>query len=59
MAVFAKKYEDKEVAELYSRIKEIFDKQGILNPGIKQDANVKTTFQHFRTDYNGGVISSK
>ena len=58
-AVFIKKYANKEESELYSRIKEIFDEQGILNPGIKQDANVKTTFQHFRVDYNDGVISSK
>lgn len=58
-AVFAKKYANKEETELYSRVKEIFDPQNILNPGIKHDANVKTTFQHFRADYNGGIISSK
>ncbi len=58
-AVFAKKYEKKEESELYSRIKEIFDAQGVLNPGIKQDANVKATFQHFRADYNDGVISNQ
>ncbi len=58
-AVFTKKYEKKEESELYSKIKEIFDAQGILNPGIKQDTNVKSTFQHFRADYNDGVISNE
>ena len=58
-AVFMGKYANKEESELYSRIKEIFDEQGILNPGIKQDANVKTTFQHFRVDYNDGIISNQ
>lgn len=58
-AVFMKKYVSEEETELYSRIKEIFDEKNILNPGIKQDVNVKATFQHFRADYNSGVISSK
>lgn len=58
-AVFMKKYVSKEEADLYAKIKEIFDENCILNPGIKQGVNVKATFQHFRADYNSGIISTR
>lgn len=35
--------------ELYVKIKELFDKNGILNPDIKLGANSKFTLTHFRT----------
>lgn len=39
------------------QIKEIFDPRGILNPGLKFDANLKNTLSHFRVDYNHGISS--
>ncbi|MBQ3436450.1 FAD-binding oxidoreductase [Candidatus Saccharibacteria bacterium] len=35
--------------ELYERIKELFDKNGIMNPDIKLGASSKFTLTHFRT----------
>ena len=34
--------------KLYSDIKNIFDKNGILNPDVKLGANSKFTLTHFR-----------
>ncbi len=55
MAIFAKKFEDERTLDLYRRIKEIFDPNGILNPGIKHETDVHNTLKHFRSDYNQGI----
>jgi FAD/FMN-containing dehydrogenase len=55
LAIFAQKYEDESTLELYRKIKKIFDPDNILNPGIKQDTDVRNTLKHFRSDYNQGI----
>lgn len=35
--------------DMYSKIKELFDRNGILNPDVKLGANSKYTLTHFRT----------
>jgi FAD/FMN-containing dehydrogenase len=57
MAIFAQKFESKQTLELYKKVKAIFDPQGILNPGIKHETNVKMTLKHFRSDYNDGILA--
>ena len=57
MAIFAQKFESPRTLDLYKKVKNIFDPNGILNPGIKHETNAKTTFKHFRSDYNRGIIS--
>ena len=57
MAIFAQKFETPKTIELYKKVKQIFDPYNILNPGIKQDTNVKATLKHFRSDYNRGIIA--
>ena len=56
MAIFARKFENTQTIELYKKIKNIFDPFDILNPGIKHETNTKVTLQHFRSDYNRGII---
>ena len=34
---------------LYAAIKNIFDRQGILNPGVKTDVDARFTVRHFRS----------
>ncbi len=57
MAIFAQKFESVQTIDLYKKIKKLFDPNNILNPGIKQDTNIKTTLKHFRSDYNRGIIT--
>ena len=44
---------DGEMAEaekaLYATIKNAFDRQGILNPGVKTDVDARFTVRHFRS----------
>ncbi len=56
MAIFANKFESPQTIDLYKKVKKIFDPTNILNPNIKYDTNIKTTLQHFRSDYNTGII---
>lgn len=55
MAIFAKKFESESTLDLYRKVKQIFDPTGVLNPGIKQDTNIKATLKRFRSDYNHGI----
>jgi hypothetical protein len=55
MAIFAQKFEAARTLELYGKVKALFDPEGILNPGIKQETNIKMTLKHFRSDYNPGI----
>ncbi len=52
LAIFAQKFETQRTLDLYKKVKEIFDPDGILNPGIKQNVDTRNTLKHFRTDYN-------
>jgi FAD/FMN-containing dehydrogenase len=55
MAIFAQKFEAPTTIALYKKVKQIFDPEGILNPGIKHETNIKATLKHFRSDYNHGI----
>lgn len=55
MAIFAQKFEAARTLELYGKVKALFDPEGILNPGIKQETNIRMTLKHFRSDYNPGI----
>lgn len=57
MSIFTQKFETPRTIALYKKIKNIFDPNNILNPGVKQDASLKTTLKHFRSDYNHGIIA--
>lgn len=55
LAIFAQRFEDESTLELYRKIKQIFDPNDILNPGIKQETDIRNTLKHFRSDYNQGI----
>lgn len=46
----------KKEQALYSKIKEIFDPNGILNPEVKLGADLRTTIRHLRTDVQDGIV---
>lgn len=46
-----------ELEAIRKKIKEIFDVNDILNPGIKQNATLKAVVRQLRTSYNDGIIS--
>ncbi|MBR0134132.1 FAD-binding oxidoreductase [Candidatus Saccharibacteria bacterium] len=56
LAIFSRRYESAEALDLYSKIKDIFDPYGILNPGIKHEVEPTVVLRHFRTDYDQGII---
>jgi FAD/FMN-containing dehydrogenase len=51
-APFAEKQVGKEVRELFSKVKEIFDPRGILNPEVKLGTDVRDLIKRLRSDYN-------
>lgn len=51
-APFAYKDLDDGVVELYKAIKDVFDPQGILNPGVKQSAELKSLVGMLRSEYS-------
>ncbi|RYF29752.1 MAG: FAD-binding oxidoreductase [Chloroflexi bacterium] len=51
-APFARKQLSDEVIDLFAAIKSIFDPQGILNPGVKQDVELKALVAMLRPDYD-------
>ncbi len=50
--LFAQKEIDPELAELYRKVKQIFDPNNILNSKVKQPIELKTIAKNIRTDYN-------
>lgn len=56
-APFVRKQLDDDTVELYKAIKDTFDPLGILNPGIKMDADLKTIVTQLRVDYSLGNIA--
>ena len=50
-ALFAQKQLDDDVRELYASIKAVFDPYGILNPGVKQPAELRQLVSHLRPAY--------
>lgn len=51
-APFAEKQVGKEIHELFSKVKEIFDPRGILNPEVKLGTDVRDLIKRLRSDYN-------
>jgi len=51
-APFAEKQVGKEMRELFSKVKEIFDPHGILNPEVKLGTDVRELIKRLRADYN-------
>ena len=54
--VVNKNYSDEEV-DLYTKIKNIFDPEEILNPDVKLGATTNATVRHLRASYLNDVIS--
>lgn len=51
-APFAYKQIDDDVKELYAAIKTVFDPNNILNPGVKQDVELRQLVAQLRPTYN-------
>ncbi|MBQ6130238.1 FAD-binding oxidoreductase [Candidatus Saccharibacteria bacterium] len=47
----------KKEKDLFSKVKKIFDPNGIFAPEIKTNYNVRSTVRHLRTEPNSGIIS--
>lgn len=52
-STFALKNMDDETIELFKSIREIFDPMDIMNPGVKQQVELKKLAQDLRSDYDG------
>ena len=50
---------DTEVKELYSAIKATFDPYGILNAGVKQDADLRDLVMQLRKDYDTAAFKDE
>lgn len=46
---------DPEVLELFKQVKLIFDPFGILNPGVKQETDLRQLASHLRSEYDLGL----
>lgn len=51
--VFTRAQLDKDVRKLYDDVRAIFDAQGTLNHGVKQEGDVRGIVSHLRTGYDG------
>lgn len=49
-AKFAYKALDEDIVQLYQQVKAIFDPFGILNPGVKQEPDLRQLVKQLRTD---------
>lgn len=54
-ASFALKQIDEAERKLYEEIKAVFDPHGILNPGVKQDSQLKDLVPYLRSEYSVGT----
>jgi len=57
-AQFAYKQLDPEVIALFEAVRAIFDPHGILNPGVKQSAEIRQLVSHLRSGYDTAAIAS-
>ena len=51
-SVVAHKQLDDDVAELFAKVKTVFDPYGILNPGVKQPGDLKQLVAQLRSSYD-------
>ncbi|MFV0485471.1 MAG: FAD-binding oxidoreductase [Candidatus Saccharimonadales bacterium] len=56
-AIFTNQVMKPEVAEFYTEVKKIFDPNGVMNPGVKLEANMPAVVRRLRTSYNQGVVT--
>lgn len=47
---------EKEQAELYEQVREIFDPYGTLNPGVKQPVELRTLVSSLRSSYDSASV---
>lgn len=57
ISAFTKAQTSAELRELYEEVKNIFDPQGILNPGLKQAVDARVVFRHLRGEYDSAIQS--
>lgn len=48
---------DPQLVQVYERLKEIFDPNKVLNPGVKHDVSVRSVIHNLRTSYDSGIIT--
>lgn len=58
-ARFAHAQLEGEVRELYKAIKEVFDPYKILNPGVKETAEIRELVSHLRKDYDRAAFKDE
>ncbi|HEX7484004.1 MAG TPA: FAD-binding oxidoreductase [Candidatus Saccharimonadales bacterium] len=56
-APFAYKHLDEDVLQLFARVKEVFDPNGILNPGVKQTTELRHLVSQLRSDYDTAAFA--
>lgn len=56
-SVFSQRHGNEEVRNLYTKIKEIFDPQNILNPNVKAPSDVRDLITKFRAEYNANNLN--
>lgn len=57
-ARFAYAQLDPEVAELFTAVRSIFDPHSILNPGVKQQNEIRHLVPHLRSSYDMAAVAS-
>lgn len=57
-AAFAYRDLDDEIRKLIKDVRAVFDPQGIMNTGVKQEIDIKQIAGMIRTDYDGGDFAT-